>query len=82
MKEGIKMKKKFLSLLLMFSFLLAMIPTASANDIKVTINGEAIAFDQPPIIDNGRTLVPLRAVSEAFDLSVIWQQETKTVIIE
>ena len=48
------------------------------NDIdyvgaKVTLNGELVKFnDQYPIIDNGTTLVPIRAVSEMLHASVSW----------
>ncbi len=40
---------------------------------KVTLNGELVKFsDQYPIIDNGTTLVPIRAVSEMLDSKVEW----------
>lgn len=43
---------------------------------KVTLNGELVKFsDQYPIIDNGTTLVPIRAVSEMLDADVDWNQE-------
>jgi hypothetical protein len=51
----------------------------SSQDIKVTVNGNTIAFDQPPIIENGRTLVPLRAIFEALGAEVSWEQSTQTV---
>ena len=41
----------------------------------------SIKLDAPAIIDNGRTLVPLRAISEAFGCTVQWNAETNTVII-
>lgn len=47
--------------------------------IKVLLNGKKIRFDQPPIILNGRTLVPLRAIFEAMGATVEWDQKTKTV---
>lgn len=49
------------------------------DDITVTLNGEAIEFDQSPIIVDGRTLVPLRAIFEALGATVDWNGETKTV---
>lgn len=43
---------------------------------KVTLNGELVKFsDQYPIIDNGTTLVPIRAVSEMLHADVDWDQE-------
>ncbi len=47
----------------------------------VDINLKAIPLDVPAMLHNGRTLVPLRAVSEAFDCDVIWDGETSTVNI-
>ena len=47
--------------------------------VKVVLNGNRILFDQQPIIENGRTLVPLRKIFEALGASVEWDQNTKTV---
>ncbi len=49
------------------------------KEIKVVLNGENIEFDQPPIIIDGRTLVPLRAIFEAMGATVDWNDKTKTV---
>lgn len=48
-------------------------------ELNVTVNGKTIMFDQPPIIENGRTLVPLRAIFEALDATVEWENATQTV---
>lgn len=53
--------------------------TAYAEDITVTVNGETVEFDQPPVIDNDRTLVPMRAIFEALGAEVIWDGDTRTV---
>ena len=53
--------------------------TAYAQEITVLVNGTAVTFDQPPIIENGRTLVPLRAIFEALGANVEWEQSTQTV---
>lgn len=44
-------------------------------------NGRFITLDAPVIIYNDRTLVPVRAVSEAFDANVSWDGNTQTVNI-
>ena len=49
------------------------------NEIKITLYGKKLSFDQPPVIENGRTLVPLRAIFEALDAEVAWDGETQTV---
>ena len=49
------------------------------KNIKVVLNGSEISFDQHPIIENGRTLVPLRAIFEALGAKVSWNDASKTV---
>ena len=48
-------------------------------ELTVTVNGRIIMFDQPPVIENGRTLVPLRAIFEALNATVEWDGATQTV---
>ncbi len=43
--------------------------------------GEKHPIDAPAFVENDRTLVPVRAVSEAFGLTVDWEDETGTVTI-
>ena len=43
------------------------------------LNGSPIDFDQPPIIKDDRTLVPLRAIFEALGAAVSWDDATQTV---
>ena len=51
----------------------------ASNEIKVILNDKPVVFDQPPIIENGRTLVPLRAIFEAMGADVKWEPSTQTV---
>ncbi len=48
---------------------------------EMQVGGETVKLDAAPKIENGRTLVPLRAVSESLNLKVDWDGETKTVSI-
>ena len=48
---------------------------------KLTKNGEDKELDVPAQIVDSRTLVPVRAISEAFDCKVDWEDSTKTVKI-
>ena len=50
------------------------------TNIRVYLNGKSISFDQSPIIQDGRTLVPLRAIFEALGADVNWNGATKTII--
>ncbi len=49
------------------------------GDITVSVNGENVVFDQAPVIENDRTLVPMRAIFEALGATVEWDGETRTV---
>ena len=51
----------------------------SASDVTVKLKGELIEFDQPPVIEEGRTLVPLRKIFEALGANVEWNPDTRTV---
>ena len=55
--------------------------TAQIGSDTMIANGETIKLDSPAIIVNGRTLVPLRAVSESLDCSVKWNNDDKSVEI-
>lgn len=47
--------------------------------IPVILNGAELDCDQPPMIVDGRTLVPLRAIFEGLGASVDWDGATRTV---
>jgi len=55
------------------------------NKINLTdvISNEDKSFEMDvlPFIEDGRTLVPLRCISEALDCKVDWDDETSTVTI-
>ena len=55
-----------------------------SNDqkVRVSIDGVMVDFDQPPIIQNGRTLVPVRAVFENMGCDVDWDNPSQTVTIK
>jgi len=54
---------------------------ASNSNIKIVVNGKEIKSETPAFIENGRTMVPLRFISEALGEKVEWKNETKTVVI-
>ena len=45
------------------------------------VNGEAVILDVPAAIMNGRTMLPVRFVSEHLGADVQWEELTKTVTI-
>lgn len=42
---------------------------------SATINGSAAFMDVPPVIDNSRTMIPLRFIAESIGMSVQWVPE-------
>lgn len=52
---------------------------APSPPVKVQVDGWEITFDAPPVIENGRTLVPFRAIAEALGARVNWEEKSKTV---
>ncbi len=48
--------------------------------VGIYVDGEFLEFDVAPVIEEGRVLIPLRAVFESLGASVEWVSSTKTVI--
>jgi hypothetical protein len=51
------------------------------NSYTATVNGRDVAIDAPARIQSGRTLVPLRFLSESLGANVDWIAATRTVEI-
>lgn len=51
----------------------------SAKGIPVYINGQLQNYDQPPVVDEGRTLVPLRGIFESMGAEVSWDSKTNII---
>lgn len=48
---------------------------------NMNVNGNVVTLDTPACIVDNRTLVPVRAIAEAFQTVVNWDESTKTVSI-
>ena len=44
------------------------------DDTTMYVNDNAVTLDTPACLIDGRTLVPVRAISEAFDIKVEWKE--------
>ncbi|HYF76922.1 MAG TPA: stalk domain-containing protein [Symbiobacteriaceae bacterium] len=55
---------------------------AQIGNTQASVNGKLVTLDVPPRIVEDRTLVPLRFFVENFGMSVSWENETRTVVIE
>lgn len=51
------------------------------DDLAYEINDTVKVMDVPPYIKNGRTMIPLRALSEGLGYKVDWLEATKEIVI-
>lgn len=75
--------KKFVSGFLAGAILCSAGSLMASGNIRLVINGQDITntLDVSPQIINGRTMVPLRIVSERLDASVDWNSANQTITI-
>ena len=72
--------KKFAALILSGVMAIsAALPAFGAGDINVYVDGVKLFFDQPPVIKDDRTLVPMRIIFEALGAEVEWIASEKRV---
>ncbi len=73
--------KKIISTFLALTMLISVfcINIVHADAIDVTIDNVLQSYDVMPVIENGRTLVPMRGIFEALGAEIAWDDSTKTV---
>jgi len=81
-----------LILLVMLAFIITIVTGVSpgfareggnqTDGITVLLDGLQLGFDVPPVIQDGRTLVPFRAIAEALGVEVTWDGLTRRVIAD
>ena len=54
----------------------------SIDNATASVNGAPTTMDVPARLVNGKTMVPLRFLSEELGMTVGWDNETRTAIIE
>lgn len=74
--------KKILGIIFGLSFFAVGNAAFAANEVLVEFNCVEVEFDQPAIISENRTLVPLRKIFELLGAEVEWNDETRTAIAE
>ncbi|MCI4464006.1 MAG: extracellular solute-binding protein [Caldisericum sp.] len=81
-----------LAIVVMLFTFVRIVPTVSAENVKTvvvyvgktqaTIDGKSTTLDQAPVVVNGRTMVPIRFVSEALGATVDWNNATREATIK
>ncbi|WP_026476478.1 copper amine oxidase N-terminal domain-containing protein, partial [Alkaliphilus transvaalensis] len=80
--------RKFLVGLLMIMLALTLVSTLTTsvnanNQVRVRVDGKLVSFpDQRPVIESGRTLVPIRFIAEELGHKVDWNGEKEEVTIQ
>ncbi|WP_259619549.1 stalk domain-containing protein [Paenibacillus doosanensis] len=49
-----------------------------SSQVSVMLNGKLQSYERPPVVRDGSTLTPLRAIFEAMGASVTWDAATQT----
>ena len=75
------MVRRWLLALALLLSVAAPLPALAAGEGPPTVllDGLALDFDVPPIIREGRTLVPVRAIAEALGMQVAWDGQARRV---
>lgn len=75
--------KRILSALMLSILLIAgqplIAPAQGQANVAVLVDGLTLNLEVLPVIQNGRTLVPFRAIAEAMNIQVSWDGQTRTV---
>jgi len=63
---------------------MATLPSRARNsgDISIVVDGKEISSEVPPVIENGRTLVPIRVVAEGLGMKVAWDPALRQVSVD
>jgi len=74
-------KKLLMAALLALFTLLATGLCMGDETVAIIMNGKPVVTDTPGQIINGRTMVPIRVISEALGAKVEWDSQNRTVVI-
>ena len=79
--------KKLLAIMLVLILALAAVPAMAEDNVTVMLDGTVIdcknaqGVEVPPILVDGTTYLPVRAIANALNLEVTWDDATKSVFI-
>ncbi|MFZ5987452.1 MAG: DUF5050 domain-containing protein [Bacillota bacterium] len=76
------MKKITISVLLVLSLVTSLFyypVLGGTSEVHVSVRGELLTLETSPLIESGRTLVPMRDIFESLDAFIEWDGSTKTV---
>lgn len=74
--------KQILSTVFLLLILIVSLPlnaSALEQPVSVQLDGLTLSLEIPPVILNGRTLVPFRAITESMNIPVSWDDKSRSV---
>lgn len=74
--------KKVVMLAVLATSISTMASTSVNSNVKLYINDVRVELSNKPVIDNGFTYIPLRALSDGLGMSVQWNASTKSATIK
>ncbi len=74
------MKKLFIMFLLVCVLMSFIAPAFATDEIRVYVDNQLLQLEDRPVIQDGRTLAPMRALFESLGASVDWEADTRTAI--
>lgn len=51
-----------------------------SGEIRVVVDGSELVMDEPPLIQDGRLMVPVRAVFEALGAQLMWNGDDQSIV--
>jgi hypothetical protein len=75
-----RLKQLSVMLIMMLAVTAVTLPASGQGAVRVFVDGDPVAFDQPPVIQGSRVLVPLRGIFEKMGATVEWRPATRTVL--
>lgn len=75
------MKKKILAIVLTVLLVSVASAALAGTSIKMLVNGQELASDTAPVMENNRVLVPISFVAEALGCDVQWDKDNNAVVI-
>ena len=84
MRKEDKMKKtnKIVATLLALGMVSTSMTSLAADDIKIFVDDKQLECPVNPIIENERTLVPMRAIFEALGAKVDWDGDKQEITVK
>lgn len=76
-----KMKNVVAIAMTMLMMCSLMFSSNAANGVTIKVDGKTLSTDVEPLIESGRTLVPIRFIAEALGAQVVWDTIDKQVDI-